>query len=214
MSADVPSIAESVQAASREIREELLVGRQARISFSAKRADPKLGPRLEPRYVLPDNATYNAHNYPLSVAGWALAEGRIVRWPEDRERPCDFERIAQLKKLDALDQLVGDDELINSPPYLARMADPADIQVRFRRRDLVIGAFYQDWAGWSPAPRYTQFVCVPVPLIMELDTPSLECGVFNIDSFELEPLLVGCDKQLDTIAGRVEEAFYRANRHR
>jgi hypothetical protein len=180
-----------VEWAAVRISEAVYSGRSVRVAFSEKHHHRDLGPRLEPAYVRPANASGNAHNYPLSIAGWALAEGRIIAWPEEQSQKCDFDRINQLGKLDALKRLIGDDRLVNAPPYLARSADVRELRVKFAAGSLGLGDFYQDWVHWAPASRYSQFISVPVPIIPEgfRGPPADEYGVFNVDTFEMEPLL-------------------------
>jgi hypothetical protein len=119
-----------------------------------------------------------------------LAEGRVFRWPDDAAIACDFARIAELGKAEAIDLLLNDDRLINSPPYLARTVDVEVLRTSYRARTLTLKDFYQDWVKWSPASRYKRFMSVPVPLEPESRERAVsEYGVFNIDTFDDEPLL-------------------------
>ena len=99
-------------------------------------------------------------------------------------------RLERWESLEELDRLVEDDRLINAPPYLARAADVQRIRRAFFARELTLGDFYQDWSGWSPVSRYSQFISLPVPVLGQISKLSVcnEYGVFNIDSFEQDPL--------------------------
>src|ERR1700733_3596049 len=208
------SVANAVKSAAHYIQNEVFKSRAVRVSFSEKRLNPSFGPRLETAYATLANQANHIHNYPLSIAGWALVEGRIISWPQERLVECDFERITRLGKLKELDRLVADDRLINAPPYLARVGDVGALKRSFAERQLKLGAFYQDWSGWSPAGRYSQFISVPVPLLNDnLESSVLdEFGVFNIDSFESAPLLdESTDVPLSHVAEAVADAYRRFN---
>lgn len=208
---DSSSITNAVKSARRYIQEEVFGGRVVRVSFSEKRLNANFGPRLETAYVTVANEANHIHNYPLSIAGWALVEGRIIRWPQERTVACDFARVGQLGKLAELDRLVADDRLINAPPYLARAVDVGSLKRAFAERSLDLGAFYQDWSGWSPASRYSQFISVPVPFVRDVSESLIdECGVFNIDSFESTPLLdESTEESLAYVSDTVADAYHR-----
>ena len=185
------SLSEAVKSAAHYIEDEVFKGRSIRIGFSEKRLSAEFGPRLVNVYVIAPGEANHIHNYPLTIAAWALVEGRIIAWPQEESVACDFARVGKLGKLEGLDPLINNDRLINAPPYLARTVDVASLKRAFAARELTLRAFYQDWNGWSPISRYTQFISVPVPVLREVPEPSTteEYGVFNIDTFEHSPLL-------------------------
>jgi hypothetical protein len=205
------SVASAVKSAAHYIRNEIFSGRIVRVGFSEKRFNPNFGPRLETAYATVTNEANHVHNYPLSIAGWALVEGRIISWPQERLVECNFDLAGRLGKLEELDRLVADDRLINAPPYLARAVDVGSLKRAFAERQLKLSAFYQDWSGWSPAGRYSQFISVPVPLLNDVLELSVieEFGVFNIDSFESAPLL---DESTETPLLHASEAVADAYR--
>ncbi len=205
------SIASAVKSAANYIQNEVFRDRIVRVSFSEKRFNADFGPRLETAYATVPNEANHIHNYPLSIAGWALVEGRIISWPQERSVACDFDRANKAGKLEELDRLVADDRLINAPPYLARVVDVGSLKRAFSERQLNLGAFYQDWSGWSPAGRYSQFISVPVPLLSTVpeSSASEEFGVFNIDSFERIPLLDEATKASLTHASEATADAYR-----
>lgn len=206
---DPRSIADAVHRAAEFLEAVAYRGRVVRVAFSEKRFRDELGPRLEPAYIAPAGATGNAHNYPWSIAGWALAEGRVIQWPQEADVPCDFGRIDELGKTTSLDSLIDDDKFLNAPPYLARTIDVEALRTAYRAKALVLGDFYQDWVAWSPARRYREFISVPVPLDPDTSAlPAREYGVFNIDSFEDVTLLGdGTVDHLRTAASFVAAAY-------
>jgi hypothetical protein len=183
------SIQDAVRKASDYLRNAIFGQRQVRVGYSEKRNHAEFGPRLETAYFFENDATHNAHHYPLSIAGWALAEGSIIEWPADRQRRCDFGRIEALSKLEGLDELVSKDRLVNAPPYLGKSHSVSVIQDGFFERSLTLDGFYLDFSGSSPSQRYFQFLSLPVPLLAGTDRPRPERGVFNVDTYEEVPLL-------------------------
>jgi hypothetical protein len=217
MGADLQSfsnsnVAQAVRSAASHIEGQLYRGRAIRVGFSEKRMSDEFGPRLVVAYVIPKNELSGAHNYPLSIAGWALAEGRIIAWPDERLVGCDFDRLEKLGKLEELDRLVGDDRLVNAPPYLARAIDVARLKQDFAVRQLTFSAFYQDWDSWSPVSRYRQFISVPVPIISDVESEIApeEYGVFNIDTLEAAPLLDDSAREALLDVSKLVASAYRA----
>ena len=92
-------VEEAVKSAARFIENEVFNGRVVRVSFSEKRLSPTFGPRLKTAYAVVRNAANRVHNYPLSIAGWALVEGRVVAWPQEKNIRCDFDQIREMGKL-------------------------------------------------------------------------------------------------------------------
>jgi hypothetical protein len=205
------SIADAVKWAARYMINDIFKDRAVRASFSEKRFNANFGPRLETAYAIVPNEANHVHNYPLSIAGWALVEGRMIAWPQERTTACDFDRVGEVGKLEELDRLITDDRLMNAPPYLARVANVRALRQAFAERQLNLGAFYQDWSGWSPAGRYSQFISVPVPLLKGgAELPAVdEFGVFNIDTFESAPLLDQSTESLLSHASEVVANAYR-----
>lgn len=172
------------------ISREAFAGRNVRVSYAEKSVSASGETRLETKHVVPANSTRNVFNYPLSIAAWALIEGRIVAWPDDAESRCDFDLVERLGKLSDISALVNSVE-IEIAPEIARFVDLDQVRVAFVNRTLVLGQFFQDWASIQPKPRYNQFISVPVPIIESYGNRDQlrEYGVFNIDAVDGDPLL-------------------------
>jgi hypothetical protein len=209
------AVPDAVQRAARLIVGTVFRDRTVRVSYSEKRTDERFGPRLVTSYVIAPDERNHIHNYPLSIAGWALAEARIIAWPMERTEQCDFDRLARLGKLEELDRLVADDRLIKAPPFLDRAVDTPVLQNAFARRSLRLGDFYQDWDEWAPATRYSQFISVPAPVlsVAQQDTSRPEeYGVFNIDTLNDEPLLNDITGPRLAVAANEVALVYESNR--
>lgn len=184
------SLDDALREVGKWIAVEAFPGREVRIAFSEKRSVPGGGHMLRQRAVVPLNSSGNLHNYPLSIAAWALLEGRIIAWPAERGRTVNFALLDRLRKLDRIEQSLASHE-IDESPEVARYVDLKSVRAKFANRTLLLQDFYQDWASDQPRTPYIQFLSVPVPMIEQVsnraDLP--EYGVFNIDGREQSPLL-------------------------
>lgn len=171
------------------IRSVVFAGREVRVTFAEK---ANLGSQevLLTRHVVPSGSTRNLFNYPLSIAAWALIEGRIIAWPDDRLTPCDFDLIDRLNKRSEVEAALYDSSL-DSAPEIRRFVDIDAVRARFHAGTLTPGDFFQDWSSRQPNPRYDRFACVPVPMVESFGNraTSPEFGVFNIDAMGGAPLL-------------------------
>ncbi|XVV15286.1 SIR2 family protein [Actinoplanes sp. CA-131856] len=172
------------------IQNRIFPGRNVRITFCEKVSTADSGQHLEARHVMPVNATRNVFNYPLSIAAWALIEGRIISWPEDRKDRCNFDLIDRLGRLEDVFKLLSA-PAVESVPEITRYVDLTKVRERFVDRTLSLGDFFQDWASDQPDPRYDRFLSVPVPAIDSFGNRERipEFGVFNIDALGGGPLL-------------------------
>lgn len=192
------------------IRSEIFPGRDVRVSYAELEAGGLFGQHLQGRYVQPANATHTTFNFPVSVAAWALIEGRIIAWPDERGVACDFGRLRALGRLEAVGELL-DVALVQEASSLGRYLDLDLVREKFDARTLGLSDFYQDWGATDPKPRYQQFLSVPVPILDSLGrNPGTEeqKGVFNIDSTEEAPLLTPRSEGLLKLASSAAEAAY------
>lgn len=189
------------------IRREIFGDRQIRITFAEKEATGQ-STILESRYVIPADSTHNVFNYPLSIAAWALIEGRIIAWPSDAGTLCDFDLIERLGKFDKVRQGILSPEAETSPE-IVRYVDIASVRSSFDQQDLTLGDFFQDWSARQPRPRYTQFLCLPVPLVETFGNRGTvpEYGVFNIDTIGESPLLDRRSEELLKLAASFAAAI-------
>jgi hypothetical protein len=164
-------------------------GRQIRISYSEKSQVPD-GWELRRRAVIPATTTGNPHNYPLSMSGWSLVEGRPIEWPRNAERSVDVNWLRRCNKYEFLNEIISNPKL-NDIPELRRYVDIIKIRDSWLAGSLTLGDFFQDWASDQLSLPYRQFVTIPVPWIESASTRGVpkEYGVFNIDSLDSNPLL-------------------------
>jgi hypothetical protein len=140
--------------------------------------------------LFPTAATHNVFSYPQTLAAWALIEGRILAWPRDQNRPCDFQRLRKLNKDARIRELL----LATDPAQdrvLAQYLDAEAIRRKTLDEMLSIADLYQHWVGRQENPHYDQFVSVPVPIVDRIvnDVAWPEYGVLNIDAKGTDPLL-------------------------
>lgn len=191
------SLDDALREVGRWIGGEVFTGRDVRIAFSQKVAAKAGGHMLRPRAVVPPNSSGNPHNYPLSIAAWALLEGRIIAWPSERESPVRFAWLERVRKLSRIEEQLFSSE-IDTSPELSKYVNLATVRRKFADRTLILRDFYQDWASDQPRAPYSQFLSVPVPMLEHVgnrDDPP-EFGVFNIDCREPVPLL---DRRVDEL---------------
>jgi hypothetical protein len=180
---------EALQAVAAWMSDEVFAGRDVRIGFSAKTPDGA-GHLLKPRAVVPRGGSRNPLNYPLSIAAWALLEGRPVSWPADSGRLADLRWLEALGKLDDVRRRVASADM-EALPELQRYVDLDAVRRRLSEGTLVLGDFFQDWVAPQPRTTYRQFLSVPVPVVdraANRESAPPELGVFNIDSNESAPL--------------------------
>ena len=145
------------------VRQEVYRGRDTRITFCEKLASDSAA-YLEARYVMPANATRNIFNYPLSIASWALIEGRIISWPDERATRCNLDLVERLGSYNNVWKLLSS-QAVESVPEISRYVDLERVRTLFLERKLTLGDFFQDWTSGQPFPRYDRFISVPVPCI-------------------------------------------------
>ncbi len=171
------------------LKTQVFPGRQIRVSFASLVVG---GPRrvLRHRMLAPRSAAHSMFSYPQTVAAWALLEGRLLAWPHDKDRRCDFDRLRKLKKYDRVrDALLATDP--KADPLLSRGLKSADVISKTAGEKLALSDLYQDAAGPKRASPYVQFVSVPVPVVPALVSGDSfrEYGVINIDTKEEAALL-------------------------
>lgn len=164
-------------------------GRKVRIGFAAK-MEERGRTFLRNKYLIPVGATHNDFSYPLTLAAWALVEGKILSVPDSLNLPCDFDMLRRLKKSGRITDAV----LKSSPgadPVMTDFLKLDEVKLKAQDGTLTIGDIYQNWVGRQPKKHYNQFVSVPVPIIERItnDQEPPEYGVFNIDTPEQAPLL-------------------------
>lgn len=153
-------------------------------------ADPDVPTELVEDFTYPtdDPCTYH---YPLSIAGWALAEGRVIAWPVDQTRTCDLERLRKLGRLDEVrKQIITETKRPDSP--LRVYLDLDRIPARFDAGRLMLRDVFQDWTNTPRQTIFTQFVSVPVPRLTNRSTTRKgvpPAGVINIDQADPTPSL-------------------------
>ena len=190
------------------VRQEVYRGRDTRITFCEKVVDDSAA-HLEARYVMPANATRNIFNYPLSIASWALIEGRIISWPEERATRCNLDLVERLGRYDDVWKLLSS-QAVESVPEISRYVDLERVRTLFLERQLTLGDFFQDWTAGQPFPRYDQFISVPVPCIESFGNREKipEFGVFNIDTLGGGPLIDRRTSELLQLAASLATLVY------
>jgi SIR2-like domain len=171
-------------------------GRKIRIGFAAK-TEEKGKVLLSNKYLLPVNATHNNFSYPLTLAAWALVEGKILSVPDSLEQRCDFDLLKKLKKAARIKETVRKANPTDDP-VMADFLNLDEVKRKTQDGTLTIGDIYQNWVGRQPKKHYGQFVSVPVPIIERItnDLEPPEYGVFNIDSPEVAPLVTDATSAL------------------
>jgi hypothetical protein len=181
-----PSRHEGIQAAARAIERWVFPEDRVRVGY-AERSDDKTRPGRDvfiERYVVPAESPCVFH-YPISIAGWSVAEGRKISWPKDYRRLCDLERVKKLGRFeDVHDRLLA--EVSNEDSPLREYLRLDALLEKFEDASAVIGDLYQDWSNTSQDVLFVQFLSVPVPRISSLtNTPAPNgIGVFNIDTLD------------------------------
>ncbi len=192
------------------IRDEIYSDRQIRVSYAELAPGGLFGSELRAAYVQPPNASHSTFNYPLSIAGWSLLEGRLVEWPSAADDECDKARLRDLGRLDGVTSMI--DALDPAVAHrVSRYVDIASVKTKFQAGQLKLGDFFQDWQARDANRRYERFVSLPVPLLDSIgnDTGELsQRGVFNIDSTDERPLLTPRTRALLGYAAASAEASY------
>ncbi|MDP9167218.1 MAG: SIR2 family protein, partial [Actinomycetota bacterium] len=192
------SLSDALQRIGRWIEDDIFDGRNVRVAFSRPN---DAGTELRQFAVRPADSSGNPHNYPLSIAAWALVEGRILQWPADRERRVDGAWLNQTRKHDRIRAHIEAAHTGDSPE-IAKYVDVPKVQRRFGAGELALGDFYQEWETQQPRTPYRQFISVPVPMLDKAgnrDDPP-EHGVFNIDTLERPPLVDRSTEELLRLA--------------
>ena len=202
------TLEEVLQDAKHFLEHVVFPGRVLRTGFAVKCEDQGRT-LLRNRYLLPSAATHNEFSYPQTLAAWALVEGRILAFPADWDRPCDFSLLRKIRKWDRIRAALLATDVI-ADPVLAEYLNPDVIKDRTESGTLTMRAIYQHWVGNQPSPHYHQFIAVPVPMV-ETTTNRKEppeYGVLNIDTREEEPLLTNSTLPLlKTISEFIALAF-------
>lgn len=183
------SLDQALHAVAAWITTEVFAGRSVRLGFSAKTRDGN-GYLLTPRAVVPQGGSRNPLNYPLSIAAWALLEGRPIGWPADSGRAADLRWLEALGKLDEVQRRVASPDM-EALPELQRYVNLTIVRKRLEAGTLALGDFFQDWVARQPQATYRQFLSVPVPVVdtaANRGSAPPEHGVFNIDSNDSAPL--------------------------
>ena len=190
------------------IKHEVFRGRDTRVTFCEKVINNSAA-YLEVKYVMPPNATRNTYNYPLSIAAWALIEGRIIAWPEERTTVCNLDLLDRLGRYDAICTLISS-QAMELDPEITRYVNLEWVRTLFLNHQLALGDFYADWVAGQPLPRYDQFLSVPVPCIESFGNREKipEFGVFNIDTLGGGPLLDRRTSELLQLASSLATLVY------
>ncbi|SFH69661.1 SIR2-like domain-containing protein [Actinopolymorpha cephalotaxi] len=184
------SLGEAVGSVGEFIKSSIFRGRDVRVTYTELTENSEGDRQLESRYVFPANPTRNVFNYPLSIAAWALLEGRIIEWPRDAESLCNLGLVDHLGRLRRARELL-DRDYTQASPEIQRYVDLVRVRKAMDSRTLTLKDFFQDWDSAQPRSRYAQFLSVPVPIVDSFGNREKisEYGVFNIDSNEELPLL-------------------------
>lgn len=203
------SVGEVIESVGAFIRDEVFPGRQIRITYAELSDAALFGQHLEARFVQPANASHNVFNYPLSIAAWALIEGRIISWPDEADVACDLGHVDRLGRLEDVLRLADDGSAAVSPE-LTRYVELDVVRRKLKEGTLLLRDFFQDWSSVQPVPRYSAFLSVPVPIVQSFGNRERipERGVFNIDSKDGLPLLDARSAALLRLASDVAAIAY------
>ena len=146
------------------LKTQVFPGRQIRVSFASLVVDGSR-PVLRNRLLSPRSATHTLFSYPQTVAAWALLEGRLLAWPQDRDRRCDFDWLRKLKKY----RPRPGRNCWRPDPKADPPASRAEVCRRHfqdrRRKAFALATFIRTRLGPKRASPYVQFVSVPVPIV-------------------------------------------------
>lgn len=187
--AGAKSLQETFDTARDLITRVIYPGRKIRVGF-AEKIQNKGQVILRNNYILPVGATHNDFSYPLTLAAWALIEGKILSVPNSLPDTCDFEMLRKLMKADRVKEAVIA-ACASGDKVAGKFLKLAEIKSKIENETLKVEDIYQNWVGSQPKQHYGQFVSVPVPIIERItnDEEPPEYGVFNIDTAEPAPLL-------------------------
>lgn len=192
------------------IRDVIYPDRRIRVSYAELADGGIFGAELRSAFIEPANASHSTFHYPISIAGWALAEGRMIEWPVESETLCDLHRLDLLGRLSEVQTAIRSADPSHAPK-VAKFVDLVNVRNRFESGTLALGDFFQNWHAHDPTRRYERFVSVPVPLLESVgnDTGRLaQRGTFNIDSIDDIPLLTPRTRPLLALASASAEAAY------
>jgi SIR2-like domain len=189
--AAAPTKEAGIHAAARAIENWVFRGVPVRVGYAELTDDPVQAGRqiLLERYVVPADSPCVFH-YPVSIAGWSVAEARRIAWPRERHRVCDIERVRKLGRYDdVFSRIRAESADLTSPlrDYLALDA----LMDKFETETAVISDLFQDWSNTPQEVLFMQFISVPVPRVASLTNTAAPAGVgvFNIDTLSEEDLL-------------------------
>jgi hypothetical protein len=205
----------SIQAAARAIETWVFPDIQVRVGYAELTDDPTVPGRqiLAERYVLPADSPCVFH-YPISIAGWSVAEARWIAWPRERHRLCDIERVKKLRRYPELLQRVQAEVADPSSPLRDYLGLDA-LLAKFCEESAVIGDLYQDWSNTPQDVLFVQFLSIPVPRVTSLTNTAAPAGVgvFNIDTLSDDPSLASeeAHEKLEFLSDLVYSLYLRDN---
>jgi len=178
------SHADGIRAAALEIERWVYPELDIRVGYAELIDDPRISGRqlLRETVTFPGDSLCEFH-YPISVAGWALAEGRAIAWPVERSRICDIPRMQRLGRFEDLrGRIEAEIRLAGSP-----IRDYIELDGLLEKIELgtaLIGDLYQNWSNTLDEVVFSQFISLPVPRITAISNtgPPAPMGVFNIDT--------------------------------
>lgn len=207
------SLESGVQAAARAIERWVYPDLQVRVGYAERTPDPETPGRevLIERYVIPADSPCVFH-YPISIAGWSLAEARKVAWPRERHRLCDLDRIKKLGRFADADQRIRA-EIASADSPLRQYLSLDSLVAKLDDGTAVIGDLFQDWSNTPQEVLFVQFLSIPVPRIPSLANTAAPAGVgvFNIDTVSDDEILSDEEalEKLDFIADLVYSLYLR-----
>jgi hypothetical protein len=180
-----PSLEKAVAGAAREIERWVYPELKVRVGFAeleARRTETRARPVLFAKYVFGGDTPCTFH-YPLSVAGWAVAEGRAIQWPLESSRKCSLTRVRKLGRLEEVRELVRG-EAADAASGLREYVVLDELPDRLESGSMVIEDVYQNWSNLGEGDPFAQFVSVPVPRVRAPGNDPAPTGVavINIDS--------------------------------
>jgi hypothetical protein len=183
------SVEAAVRNAVTEINRWVYPGRDVSVTYAegAWVRDATAPPEAPERFVTSEYPC--TFHYPISVAGWAMAEAQPIAWPLERHRSCGLDRIRKLGRLADLESAIAAAVADGSSP-LRGYVNLEEIQDKFAQDTLTIGDLFQDWSNLEDNGTFVQFLSIPVPQIETSTTRGVgrARGVFNVDSRDTVPL--------------------------
>ncbi|HEY0378517.1 MAG TPA: nucleotide-binding protein [Pyrinomonadaceae bacterium] len=194
------------------IERSIYPGREIRIGFARKVTQ---GGRtiLRVEGLIPPDLVHREFSYPQTMAAWALIEGKIFSYPEDKDYKCDFECLRKLGKFEEVRAALLATSA-ETDPILPKFLNVEGIKRKTAEGTLGLDDLYQDWISQQPDRYYKQFVSVPVPVLDRTRAEMTEWGVLNIDAPEGAPLVTDEIKPLLKLASDIIALGFEAVRTR